>query len=287
MEKFLITGATGRVGSVVFKMLEKYAPKESEIIGGDIDESSFKKMHGKNALFRELNYDKPKTLRSSLEGITKIFLMRPPQIEKIKKYMAPFIKLAAEMSVKHIVFLSIIDANPMVPHFYVEKFIKKYEIPFTFLRCSFFMQNLDMVHGEIIKKELNIYIPAGKGKTSFIDARDIGEAAAICLTDSEKYIGMMPSLTGSESLNYDEVASKMTEILGLPIKYTNPEPKDFVNKMFKDYGFSEDYAKVMKMIYWVVRTGKADKIFPDVEEILGRKPRLIDEYIKDYSSTWR
>lgn len=78
----------------------------------------------------------------------------------------------------------------------------------------------------------------------------------------------------------------MTEILGLPIKYSNPEPKNFVNKMVKEYGFPEEYAKVMKMIYFIVRKGLANKIFPDAEEILGRKPRLIDEYIKDYSSKW-
>ncbi len=287
IEKFLVTGATGRVGSVVFKMLKKYATKESEIIAGDIDESRMKEMHGKNVFFRELNYDKPETLKSSLEGITKIFLMRPPQIEKIKKYMAPFIKLASKSGVKHVVFLSIIDANPMVPHFHVEKYIKKYNIPYTMLRCSFFMQNLDMVHGEVIKKELDIYVPAGKGKTSFIDARDIGEAAAICLTNSEKYVGTMPPLTGSEALDYHEVADKMTEILGLPIKYSDPEPKDFVNKMVNEYGFPKDYASVMKMIYWVVRSGRAAKIFPDLEEILGRRPRLITEYIKDYQSSWR
>ncbi len=287
MEKFLVTGTTGRVGSVVFKMLKKYAPKDSEIIAGDIDEFKVKEMHGKNALFRELNYNKPDTLKSSLEGITKIFLMRPPQIEKIKEFMAPFIKLAAKMGVKYVVFLSIIDANPMVPHFHVEKYIKKYGIPYTFLRCSFFMQNLDMVHGEVIKKELDIYVPAGKGKTSFIDARDIGEVAAICLTNSEKYIGTQPPLTGSESLDYEEVATKMTEILGLPIKYSNPQPKDFVKKMVKEYGFPEDYAKVMKMIYFIVRKGLANKVFPDAENILGRKPRAIDEYIKDYSSKWR
>jgi len=287
MEKLLVTGATGRVGSEVFKYLKTYAMKDSEIIAADIDENNVKKMHGKNAVFRELNYDKPETFKPAIEDISKVFLMRPPQIENIKKYMAPFIKEMKNANIKHVVFLSIIDANPMVPHFYVEKFIKKFQIPYTMLRCSFFMQNLDLVHGEVIKKELDIYVPAGSGKTSFIDARDIGEAAGICLTHSEQYIGKMPALTGSESLNYEQVSKKMTEILGLPIKYSNPEPKDFVKKMIKDYGFPKDYVTVMKMIYWVVRSGRAATIYPDLEQILGRKPRSIDTYIKDYQAKWR
>ncbi|MBN2154616.1 MAG: NmrA family NAD(P)-binding protein [Candidatus Lokiarchaeota archaeon] len=287
MEKFLVTGATGRVGSVVFQQLKNHAPEGSEIIAGDIDESLVKKMHGNDALFRELNYEKPQTIKSAIKGITKVFLMRPPQIEKIKKYMAPFIIEMKDAGVKHVVFLSIIDANPMVPHFHVEKFIKRYNIPYTMLRCSFFMQNLDMVHGDIIKKELDICIPAGTGKTSFIDARDIGEAVAICLTNSEKYIGATIPLTGSESLDYNEVSEKMTEILGLPIKYSNPDPKDFVEKMTNEYGFPKDYVQVMKMICWVVRSGKAGKIYPDLEKILGRKPRLMDDYIKDYQNSWR
>ena len=39
------------------------------------------------------------------------------------------------------------------------------------------MQNLLSQHGDELRNEKIIEVPAGKGETSFIDVRDIGEVA--------------------------------------------------------------------------------------------------------------
>ncbi len=71
----------------------------------------------------------------------------------------------------------------MTPHHKIEKIIRELEIPYTFIRPSFFMQNLNTTHQKDIKENHDLFIPAGKSKTSFIDTRDIGEVAVTCLTD--------------------------------------------------------------------------------------------------------
>lgn len=75
--------------------------------------------------------------------------------------------------------------------------IKELNIPYVFLRPSFFMQNLNTNHLEEIKERDELCIPAGNSKTSFIDTRDIARAAAISLAD-EDYQDVGITLTGKQ-----------------------------------------------------------------------------------------
>ena len=92
-----------------------------------------------------------------------------------------------ERGVKHIVKLSHIRADPDDEpqinitrlHHQAEKIIEESGIPFTFLRPNFFMQNF--VNFYLGKNQSSIYLPAGDGKVSFVDVRDI---AASCSSSS-------------------------------------------------------------------------------------------------------
>lgn len=55
-------------------------------------------------------------------------------------------------------------------------------LPHTFIRPSFFMQNLSTTHREDICQRNDLFIPAGNAKTSFIDTADIAAVAAKVLT---------------------------------------------------------------------------------------------------------
>ncbi len=56
-------------------------------------------------------------------------------------------------------------------------------LAYTFLRASFFMQNLSTTHCQDIRDNDEIFIPAGIGKTSFIDVRDIAVVAVKVMTE--------------------------------------------------------------------------------------------------------
>jgi uncharacterized protein YbjT (DUF2867 family) len=88
--------------------------------------------------------------------------------------------------VEQVVFLSLLGAekNSIVPHRAVEDHLREMTgISWTFLRPSFFMQNLENAHEDDIKKLNHIIVPAGSGTTSFIDGRDIAAIAAKVLSE--------------------------------------------------------------------------------------------------------
>jgi uncharacterized protein YbjT (DUF2867 family) len=120
-------------------------------------------------------------------------------------------------------FLSLIgiENTTYVPHYKVETYLKAINMQTTFLRCSFFMQNLNTTHRREIKERNEIFVPVGKAKTAFIDARDIGAVAAVALLE-DGHAGRNYDLTGSERLDYWEAARIMSEMLGRRITYRNP-----------------------------------------------------------------
>ena len=80
------------------------------------------------------------------------------------------------------------------------------------------MQNLLRWLLPTIKQQGAIYLPAGDSKTSFTDARDVGLAAAVMLSEPG-HMGKTYTLTGPQALTYSEVAETVTRASGRPVQY--------------------------------------------------------------------
>jgi uncharacterized protein YbjT (DUF2867 family) len=280
---FLITGATGTVGEAVVRQLQQQQidcrvavrqPNRAQALFGDrVDATRF-------------DFLEPDTFAAAFAGITHLFLVRPPALGKVKQ-IAPALAAAKAAGVKQIVFLSLmgVERNRIVPHAAIEQCIQELELPFTFLRAGFFMQNLSTTHREDIQLRDDIFLPAGHGKTSFIDARDIAAVAGLALTQTGHEFQVY-TLTGQEALDYGTVAEMLSDVLGRPIRYSRPSLLKFIWTM-RDRGLPLDFVLVMAGIYATTRLGWADRITPDVERLLGRSPITLRQFVEDYRSVWQ
>ncbi len=273
MSSILITGANGNVGSEVAKQLIQHSVpflvtthKQQEVGEGKV----------------YFDIEQAQTFQPALEGIEKLFLIRPPQISDAKKYFLPLIQAAKQQGIKHIVFLSVMGVENIkfVPHAKIEQYIRDAGIPYTFLRPSFFTQNIVNQHGDELRKDNVLYVPAGKGKTSFIDVRDIGEVGALCLTQ-EEHQNKAYTITGSEALTYYDVAKIFSEEIGRTITYTHPTLWQFRSCMLAK-GLPSSYVTVTSVIYLTTILGLAKRITPELATLLGRPPRTVREYAHDY-----
>ncbi len=283
-ELVVVTGAGGNVGrEVVRELAARGVPYRAAVVN-DADAARVPDLGGEQVRF---DFTDPATFGPAFDGATNLFLMRPPAISDIERDMKPAIDYAVTAGVQHIVFLSLLGVEKIriVPHAKVERLVVELGVSYTFLRCAFFMQNLDTTHRQDLVEYGDIFIPADKGKTSFIDVRDIGAAAAIALTEPGFENTAIP-LTGSEALDYHEVAQLMTEILERPITYSDPSPLKFARR-FRERGFEPGYINVMEGIYLTTRFGLADGITPDAIELLGRPTISMRQYIEDYAPVWQ
>lgn len=282
MLKILVTSATGNVGQEVLRLL---LSQDCNVLAAVRNPNSAKQILGSNIQYVPFDFTNPDTYANAFAQVNKLFLVRPPALANIHKEIAPALDAAKLAGVEHIVFLSILGAesNPFLPHSQIENYIEKLGIKATFLRCSFFMQNLNTTHREDIKTRRELLLPAGNGKTSFIDIRDIA-AVAIRTLIEDGHQGKAYTLTGSEALTYYEVAEIFTSVLGKSIHY-NPSLLKFIRQMHSS-GFAIDFILVMVAIYTTARLGLASKITSDTEQLLNRSPLTIRQYIEDYRQLW-
>ncbi len=280
----MVTGATGNVGREVVKEL---LARGARVRVAVYDEADARRTPAGVAEVAPFDFLAADSYPAAFDGVARLFLMRPPAISNIKRDMKPAIDYAVAAGVRHIVFLSLVGAerNRVVPHAKVEKLLQQSGVAWTMLRCGFFMQNLDTTHRADIVEYDDIFIPAGNGRTAFIDTRDIGAAAAGVLTEPGHENAAYP-LTGSESLTYGEVAQTMTEELGRPITYSDPSPLAFARRM-RERGYASGYINVMNGIYLTTRLGMAAGVYPQAEQLLGRPPITLRQYVRDYVAAFQ
>lgn len=227
----LVLGALGNVGAEVVKAVQA---RGAAIRAGDLSPEKVRRQFGPGTQAVAFDFHKPETFEPAFQGVTHAFIMRPPQISNIRKFILPALEVAKSAGVRHLVFLSLIgiEQNRRVPHFQVEQWMLHSGLDYTFLRCSFFMQNLNTTHRAEIRERDEIYVPVGSARTSFLDVRDIGAVAALALTqpghENKAY-----DLTGGEALDYFQVADMFSAVLGRKITYKNPSPVAFFSGSFR------------------------------------------------------
>ena len=274
----LVTGATGTVGRFVVEALaEQGVQVRRAVTQPDPD-----------AARDEVAFDfaDRDTWGRALENVDRVFLMRPPAISDVKGVIRPFIKETARHPIVSTVVLSLMGVNPAMPHWQLEKDVKVSGMPWTMLRPAFFMQNLETAYRADIRDHDGIRLPAGRGRTSFVDTRDIAAVAALALTDPATHAGQAYTLTGAEALGWDAVASILSSELSRPIHY---EPIGLLTarQEMKAAQLPSAYVNVQLLINVVARVGLADTMTDQISTLLGRPPRRLVDYIHDNRELWK
>ncbi len=279
MANILLTGANGNVGREVAVQL---AARGETVKAGVL---TLGERHDgvEQVLF---DFGDPTTYEEAFRSVDRLFLLRPPQIADVRKYLFPVIDYAMVRGVRQIVFLSLqgVEFNVFTPHYKVERYLRKIDAPFTFIRPNFYMQNLSTFYRVDIRDRSEIFLPAGRGKTAFVDVRDIGEVAAKVLSEAE-HISKAYTLSGPESLDYWEVASILSDALGREIRYADPSVREYVARL-RIQGADETFIKVQKMLYFIVRHNFSKSTAGDAVKLLGRTPTSMREFAEAYKKVW-
>ena len=274
----LITGATGTVGAPLVRRL---ISDGQEVIAGVRDPATSDTV----APSRLLDFEREETFDAALNGVRRVFLLRPPALSDVKRYLRPFLAATVKTGVEHVVFLSVLGVNRLMPHWQVEQDLRASSMAWTFLRPSFFAQNLQTAYGADILERSQIRLACGSGRTSFIDARDVADVAALALVASPPKAGAVHTLTGPTALNYHRVASLLSAELGRPVDYV-PLSLLTYRRELRRRQLPADYVKVQLLINLVARLGLAGKVDGTVEQLLARPATPLAAYLHDRRDDW-
>lgn len=280
-QRILVTGPTGNVGTEVINYLLN-SDRGISVVAGVRDTKKASKQFNlvKKPDFVSFDFDEPDTWGKSLENINMVFLLRPPHISDVDKVFRPLISTIREKGVSRILFLSVQGAekSSIIPHNKIEKLIRQSGLDYIFLRPGYFMQNLTTTLLGDIREKRKIILPAGNAKFNWIDVRNIGEAAAILLMNFDSYKNQAYELTGYQNKSFHTVEKLLNEVIGPPVKYENVSPMKFY-RIKRKQDLPAGLIVVMIVLHFLPRFQKEPRISNMYEELTGKKPTLLQEFI--------
>ncbi|EOC1763810.1 SDR family oxidoreductase [Vibrio fluvialis] len=277
MNKVLVLGASGHVGQ---PLVAELLAKGEQVKAASRSGQAFGAAEG--VVF---DFADPTTFDAAFDGVDRAYVMLPGGYVESKALLEPVIQAAAERNVK-VVFQSVlgVDADDSIPYRQVEIALENSGVPYVILRPNWFADNFHTYWKAGIDQGV-IGVPAGDGKSSFIDVRDIASSAAAALT-TNRFDNQAFNLTGPEALSYAQAAQKISEALGKPVAYQAMEEGAFCD-LLKSVGVPADYAEFLTSIFYPVREGWTAGVSDAVVTLTGKAPRSLDEYIADHLAELR
>ncbi|WP_426690651.1 SDR family oxidoreductase [Rhodanobacter ginsengiterrae] len=284
----LVTGATGNVGRHVIKQLTQRGAKVRALVR---DPAAANLPDGVEVVRGDLlDVD---ALRNAFQGISTLFLLNAVVADEFTQALIT-LNVAREAGVKRVVYLSVIhsDRYVNVPHFAgkfgVERMIEQMGFNATILRPAYFMNN-DVTIKDVVLGHGVYPMPIGSKGLAMIDARDIGEIAAIELLNRDQAPDgsalTRMNLVGPDTLTGTEVAAIWTEALNRPIAYGGDDTAGFEQNLrqFMPAWMAYDMRQMAERFLtdgMVPETGDVDKL----SRLLGRPLRSYRDFAAEIAA---
>jgi uncharacterized protein YbjT (DUF2867 family) len=227
-------------------------------------------------------------LEPVLAGTTRLFLLSGNDAG-FGKLQIQIVHTAQRLGVEHVVKLSALGASDHSTssiareHWEVEQAVQQSTMTCTILRPHSFMQNWLGEVAVSVRAEGAIYSPVADGRVPYIDARDIAAVGAEALLNPDEHAGRRYFLTGGEAVGFADVAAAVSEATGKPVTY-RPISMDEARARMQTRGVASELIDASLALYAYQQAGgPTAKVADSVERILGRPPRTIRDFARDFA----
>ncbi|MFY9549720.1 MAG: SDR family oxidoreductase [Thermoanaerobaculia bacterium] len=282
-----VTGSTGTIGSELVRLLSDAGAPTRAVFRNANRVRSLRSVVWLQSDLRDADL-----LEATLAGTTRLFLLSD-NARGFGNLQIATLRAAQNVGVEHVVKLSALGASDHSQswiareHWEVEQALQQTSMSWTLLRPHAFMQNWLGEVAESVRAESVIRSPIGDGRVPFIDTRDIAAVAAEALLQPESHAGRKYFLTGGEAVGYADLAAALTEVTGRMVTY-RPITMDETRARMEAEGAPRDQIAALLAISAYQRAGgPTSRVSDDVARILGRPPRTIRDFAKDYADQFR
>jgi uncharacterized protein YbjT (DUF2867 family) len=280
MEKIIILGATGNVGTAVLKNL---AGKNVEVFAGVRNEKDFEKVSQWGATPIIVDFSNQESLNAALEGKNRVFLVTP-LMQNPEAVTQMVVNAAKVNGVKHLVrsTASGADSNGQIQMARwagnSEDVVKASGLDYTILQPNSFLQNFINYHSYTIKNYHGFYLPVGDAQTAMVDINDLGEVAAIALT-SDNHYGKTYTFTGLTYTN-EQLAEKLSEVVGHKISYIDV-PEEKAKESMLSNQMPEWMVNAMMELNYITKQGWTAGYSDDYKNITGKEYTSAETFFEE------
>lgn len=282
----LVTGATGHFGSTTINSLIEKGIKANQILALVRNEQSADELKKKGVGIVIGDYDNYASLVNAFKGVEKLLFISGSDIAKRLGQHQNVINAAKESGVNQIIYTSFQRKNETEnsplwvvaqSHIQTEKWLKESGINYTILRNNLYMDFLPGFIGENVLETGVIFVPAENGKVGAVLRSDMAEAAA-CILATSGHQGKEYDFTNAEAVSYKDMAKTISEVSGKPINYISPSSSEY-SKTLAGYGVPAEVVGIFSSFAVAQAQGELDQVSTDLENILGRKPVSVQDFL--------
>jgi uncharacterized protein YbjT (DUF2867 family) len=153
-------------------------------------------------------------------------------------------------------------------------------VPVAHVRATVFLQHpfFSGFAAESVARDSTLRLPFGDGRTSPVDARDVGEAIAAILASPAGHAGKVYELTGPRSQDMHGVAAEFSAALGRPIAYVDV-PFEAWREELAGRGLPDHVLHHFTTMAELHAANRYDRLTDDVATILGRPATSVRDYV--------
>jgi uncharacterized protein YbjT (DUF2867 family) len=273
-----VAGATGTIGTELVRLL---AATGADLVALVRDPGRARARLGPAVPLRAVDLADPATVASALAGADTLFLVSSdPALEP------GVVEAAVAAGVGRIVKSSAIGfgTNPPAGHAAAEERVRTSGARWTVLRPSAFQQTLAGYLPAITGADGVFELPAGDGRTAFVDARDIAAVAAAVLLDPPAS-DAVHLVTGPEALSMADVAAIVAAGTGEDIRYRAVDAER-ARRSLAAHGAGA-MVGFLTAHYSAVAAGGFDLVADTVLRLTGRPARSLADLVAEDPPQWR
>lgn len=281
----LVTGATGKTGgAVVRQLLDLGYPVRATVRTLDARAENLKAL-GAGVVVAD--FHDLKSMRATMEGVERVYFVYPPQGEKLIEATTIAAAAAQDAGVLAFVNMSQISArkdsdSPLARHHWLsEKILDWADVGAIHIRPTFFAEMLPILGAQTIASQGKLYLPYGDERHAPVAASDIARVVVGLLSNPEPHIGQRYVITGPKNLTISEMASVISQELGLPVEYVDLPVDvwgDIISGMDQMNEFLVTHLKAVAVDH---QNGIFSGVTDVVEQIGGQPPQSLPEFIRE------
>ncbi|RKP44778.1 SDR family oxidoreductase [Cohnella endophytica] len=279
--KILVTGVTGKLGSIVIETLLETVPAENLAVSVRNPEKA-ESLRARGVDVRHGDFDQPETLDKAFAGIDRILIVSTDgdNDTRIRQHSAA-VAAAQRANVGFIAYTSLGNASEntifLAPvHRATEEAIINTGIPYSFLRNNWYLEN-ETSSIQAVLGGAPWLTSAGSGKVGWATRRDYARAAAAVLS-GEGHENTVYELSGKLT-SQEELASMLAGILGREVPVQQVDDATYASIM-SGAGVPEPFVPFLVGIQSAIRDGALEVESDDFVKLLGRPNTPLDEALR-------
>jgi NAD(P)H dehydrogenase (quinone) len=236
---------------------------------------------------RHADFDDPAGLPAAFDGAERLLLISTDAVGqpgvRVRQHTGA-IEAAGKAGVGQVLYTSFVrTTDPRNPafvaydHAATERALVESGLPYTVLRENVYTDMLlASAPGAVAAGVLATN--DGDGSTAYLTRDDIAVVAATLLAEGG-YQNQRLDLTGPAAVTQSEIASVLSKVTGVPVRYQPLTDEQAVAGMVEHAGMPEPIAQAYATFGQASRDGWLDEVTDVVARIIGRQPASVAEFL--------